>query len=163
MDMFIGCSLIDLYCKCGNTRDGRLVFNALPEKNVSCWNSMVSGYRSNGQLEEAIEIFNHIPQRNNISWNSLIAGYLGVKDFGEAFEVFHRMILCGEQLSKCTFSSVLRACSSLSSLEKGKYAHAKALKLGFHHDIFVDTTLLDMYAKSGEIVSSVKIFSRMRE
>lgn len=160
-DVFIGCSLIDLYCKCGNTRDGRLVFDALPGKNVSCWNAIVSGYSTNGQLGEAIELFGRIPQRNNISWNSLIAGYLGVEDFGEAFEVFRRMILCGEQPSNYTFSSILRACASLASLEKGKYTHAKAVKFGFYHDIFVDTALLDMYAKSGEIVSSEKIFSRM--
>ncbi|KAH6781727.1 hypothetical protein C2S51_007020 [Perilla frutescens var. frutescens] len=161
MNVFVGSSLIDLYCKCGDTKDGRMVFDALPEKNVVCWNSMVSGYSSNGQLAEATELFSHIPQKNNISWNSLIAGHLGVEDFGEAFEVFHQMILYGEQPSKSTFSSVLSACASLASLEKGKYAHAKALKLSFQHDIFVDTALLDMYAKSGGIGSSVKIFKRM--
>lgn len=161
MNVFVGSSLIDLYCKCGNTKDGRLVFDALPEKNVVCWNTVVSGYSSNGHLAEATELFNHIPQKNNISWNSLIAGHLGVEDFEEAFEIFHQMILSGEQPSKSTFSSVLKACASLASLEKGKYAHAKAVKLGFQHDIFVDTALLDMYAKSGGIESSVKIFNRM--
>ncbi|XP_057791619.1 pentatricopeptide repeat-containing protein At2g13600-like [Salvia miltiorrhiza] len=161
MNVFVGCSLIDLYCKCGNSNDGRLVFDALPQKNVVCWNSMVSGYSSNGRISEAVELFNLMPQRNNVSWNSLIAGHLVVEDFGEAFEVFHHMILCGEQPSKSTFSSVLRACASLASLEKGKYAHAKAVKLGFQRDLFVDTALLDMYAKSGEIGSSVKIFNGM--
>ncbi|KAG6391835.1 hypothetical protein SASPL_149596 [Salvia splendens] len=66
---------------------------------------------------------------------SFITGHLGVEDFDEAFEVFHRMILCGEQPSKSSFSSC---------------------------DIFVDTALLDMYAKSGEITSSVEIFNRMK-
>ncbi|KAG6390070.1 hypothetical protein SASPL_151549 [Salvia splendens] len=162
MNVFVGCSLIDLYCKCGSSDDGRLVFDALPHKNVVCWNSMVFGYSSNGMISEAMEVFNRMPQRNNVSWNSLIAGHSGVEDFDEAFEVFHRMILCGEQPSKFSFSSILRACASLASLERGKYAHAKALKLGFQCDIFVDTALLDMYAKSGEITSSVRIFNRMK-
>ncbi|KAL1531622.1 DNA helicase [Salvia divinorum] len=162
MNVFVGCSLIDLYCKCGSSDDGRLVFDALPHKNVVCWNSMVSGYSSNGMISEAMEVFNRMPQRNKVSWNSLIAGHIGVEDFDKAFEVFHRMILCGEQPSKSSFSSVLRACASLASLERGKYAHAKALKLGFQRDIFVDTALLDMYAKSGEITSSVRIFNRMQ-
>lgn len=160
-NVFVGSSLVDLYCKCGNTKDGRLVFGSLPEKNVVCWNSMVSGYSLNGQLAEALELFNQIPQKNNISWNSLIAGHLGVENFGEAFEVFHGMILSGEQLNKPTFSSVLKACASLASLGKGKYAHTKAIKLGFQHDIFVGTALVDMYAKSGSIESSKKIFNRM--
>ncbi|KAK4409936.1 putative pentatricopeptide repeat-containing protein [Sesamum angolense] len=160
-NVFVGSSLVDLYCKCGNTKDGRLVFDSLPEKNVVCWNSMVSGYSLNGQLAEATKLFNRIPQKNNISWNSLIAGHLAVDKFDEAFEVFNGMILSGEQPNKSTFSSVLKACASLASLEKGEYAHAKALKFGFHHDIFVGTALVDMYAKSGSIKSSQKIFNRM--
>ncbi|KAK6128323.1 hypothetical protein DH2020_037937 [Rehmannia glutinosa] len=76
INVFVGSSLIDLYCKCGNTKDGRLVFDEIPEKNVVCWNSMVSGYGFNAQLEKATELFNQIPHKNNISWNSLIAGHL---------------------------------------------------------------------------------------
>ncbi|PIN04914.1 hypothetical protein CDL12_22550 [Handroanthus impetiginosus] len=161
MNVFIGSSLVDLYCKCGNTKDGRLVFDSLPEKNVVCWNSMVSGYSLNGQLAEAIELFNQIPQKNNVSWNSLIAGHLGNKNFAEAFEVFNEMILSGEQPNKSTFSSVLSASANLASLEKGKYVHAKVFKFRFHHDIFMGTALVDMYAKSGSIESSRKIFNRM--
>ena len=52
-DVFIGSSLIDLYCKCGNPDDGRLVFDLISEKNVVCWNSIVGGYSVNGRLEEA--------------------------------------------------------------------------------------------------------------
>ncbi|KAG8366889.1 hypothetical protein BUALT_Bualt16G0014900 [Buddleja alternifolia] len=160
-NVFVGTSLVDLYCKCKSTKDGRVVFDSIPEKNVVCWNSIVSGYSLNGQLGEAKELFNRIPKRNNISWNSLIAGYLGIENFSNALEVFDGMILSGEQPNKSTFSSVLRACASLPSLEKGKYAHAKALKLGFQHDIFVGTALVDMYAKSGSVESSKTIFNRM--
>ncbi|KAI3463022.1 hypothetical protein Pfo_019685 [Paulownia fortunei] len=161
INVFVGSSLVDLYCKCGNTKDGRLVFDSIPEKNVVCWNSMVAGYSLTGRLAEATELFNQIPQKNNISWNSLIAGHLGIENFDEAFEVFNGMILSGEQPNKSTFSSVFKACASLASLEKGKYAHTKALKLGFQHDIFVGTALVDMYAKSGSIEGSKKIFNRM--
>ncbi|KAL8459427.1 hypothetical protein ACS0TY_036786 [Phlomoides rotata] len=159
--VFIGSSLCDLYCKCGNTKDGRLVFDSILEKNVVCWNSMVCGYSLNGQLAEATELFNRIPRKNNMSWNSLIVGHLCVENFIEAFEVFCEMILSGEQPNKSTFSSVLKACASLASSEKGKYSHTKAIKLGFQHEVFVATALVDMYAKSGSIEGSRKIFDRM--
>lgn len=161
-NVFIGSSLCDLYCKCGNTKDGRVVFDSILEKNIVCWNSMVSGYSLNGQLAEATELFSQIPHKNSMSWNSLIVGHLCVDNFGQAFEVFCEMILSGEQPNKSTFSSVLKACASLASSEKGKYSHTKAIKLGFQHDIFVATALVDMYAKSGSIESSRKIFNRMQ-
>ncbi|KAL2532245.1 Pentatricopeptide repeat-containing protein [Abeliophyllum distichum] len=160
-DIFVGCSLVDLYCKCGNTKDGRLMFDSILEKNVVCWNSMVMGYSLNGQLAEAKELFNQIPNKNNISWNSLISGYVETENFDGAFEVFNEMILSGERPNKSTISSVLKACASLVSLEKGEYIHAKVVKLGFQNDIFMGTALVDMYAKSGNIKSSRKVFNRM--
>ncbi|KAL2552438.1 Pentatricopeptide repeat-containing protein [Forsythia ovata] len=160
-DIFVGCSLVDLYCKCGNTIDGRLMFDSILEKNVVCWNSMVTGYSLNGQLAEAIELFNQIPNKNNISWNSLISGYVETENFDGAFEVFNEMILSGERPNKSTISSVLKACASLVSLEKGEYMHAKVVKLSFQNDVFMGTALVDMYAKSGNIESSRKVFNRM--
>ncbi|XP_073274890.1 pentatricopeptide repeat-containing protein At2g13600-like [Primulina huaijiensis] len=162
VNIFVGSALVDLYSKCGNTKAGRLMFDSLSEKNTVCWNSMVSGYSLNGQLAEAKMLFDQIPNKNSISWNSLIAGYVETENFVETFEVFNEMILSGEQPSKSTFSSVLKACASLASLEKGRYAHGKAVKLGFQQDVYVDTALLDMYAKSGSIECSKKIFARMK-
>lgn len=158
---FIGSSLVDLYCKCGHIEDGCLAFDSILEKNVVCWNSMVAGYSLNGYLEEARELFDQIPKKNNVSWNSLMTGYLGGEEFDKLFGVFNEMILSGEQPNKSTFSVVLCACANLASLEKGENFHGKVMKLGFQYDIFVDTALLDMYAKSGSIESSRKIFERM--
>ncbi|CAN4082420.1 unnamed protein product [Withania somnifera] len=160
-DAYIGSSLVDLYCKCGSTKDGRVAFDSILEKNVVCWNSLVSGYSLNNKLEEAKELFGMIPQKDNISWNSLITGYLEYEKFDEVFEVFSDMLLSGEQPSKSTFSSVLCACASLASLERGRNLHGKAIKCGFHSDIFVDTALVDMYAKSSDVESAKKIFKRM--
>ncbi|KAA8530214.1 hypothetical protein F0562_004923 [Nyssa sinensis] len=160
-DLYVSSSLIDLYCKCGKTEDGRLLFDSIWEKNVVCWNSMVSGYSLNGLIEEARELFDQIPKKNNVSWNTMVAGYLENEQFDKVFEVFNEMLLSGETPNKSTFSSVLCACASLASLEKGKNLHGKVIKLGIQYDIFVGTALTDMYAKSGDIESSKWIFNRM--
>ncbi|XP_043703295.1 pentatricopeptide repeat-containing protein At2g13600-like [Telopea speciosissima] len=162
-NIFIGGPLIDMYCKCGKTLDGRLVFELISERNVVCWNSMVAGYGLNGQLEEAKELFEQIPERNNISWNSMISGYAQNEQCHEVLEVFDRMLLSGENPNESTFSSVLRACSSLAYLEKGKNLHGKIVKLGIQYELFVGTALTDMYAKSGDIESSKRVFNKMPE
>lgn len=161
--VFIGSALIDLYCKCGNTGEGRLVFDLIPSKNVVCWNSMISGYSLNGQMEEAENMFQNAPARDNVSWNSIIAGYVEIRQFDEVLEFVNRMLLSGEVLSKSTFSSTLCACSSTASLEKGRNFHAKAIKLGFSGDVYVGTGLTDMYAKCGDMISSRKVFDRMTD
>ncbi|XP_071912017.1 pentatricopeptide repeat-containing protein At2g13600-like [Coffea arabica] len=160
-DVFISSSLVDLYCKCKETGDGRRVFDLTKVKNVACWNSMVAGYSLNCQLEEARKLFDLIPCKNNVSWNCLIVGYLENEQFDKVTDLFNEMLLSGETPNKSTFSSVLRACSSLASLERGKVLHGKIVKHGFQYDIYVGTALISMYSKSGDIECSKQVFSRM--
>ncbi|XP_042975251.1 pentatricopeptide repeat-containing protein At2g13600-like [Carya illinoinensis] len=160
-DVFIGGSLLSFYCKCGKLEYGRLMFDSNLEKNVVSWNSMIGGYTLNGQMEEAKAWFDDMPVRNIISWNTMIVGYTENKQFDKAFEVLHEMLLSGEVPNQSTFSSVLCACASIASLDRGKNLHGKCMKLGFQYDIFVGTALIDMYAKSGDVESSKQVFNRM--
>ncbi|KAL6136280.1 hypothetical protein ACLB2K_061579 [Fragaria x ananassa] len=121
------------------------------EKNVSVLNSLVSLCVRMGEMVRA----------DNVSWNTMVGGYLENKEFDKVFEVFNEMLLCGVTPNISTFSSVLNCCASIASLEKGKNLHGKAIKHGIQFDVFVGTTLTDMYAKSGDIDSSKKVFDRM--
>lgn len=47
-------ALIDMYCKCGDLKSGRQVFYSSMERNVICWTALMSGYASNGRLEQAL-------------------------------------------------------------------------------------------------------------
>ncbi|XWS30381.1 hypothetical protein CRYUN_Cryun24cG0112500 [Craigia yunnanensis] len=108
-DVFIGSSLVDLYCKCGETKDGRLVFDSIEKKNVVSWNSMIGGYSMNGQMDEAKYLFDNMPTRNNVFWGVIIGGHVEYKQFDMVFEVFNEMLLSGETPTKPTLSSVLYA------------------------------------------------------
>lgn len=162
-DVFIGSTIIDMYCKCGKTKDGRQVFDLISARNIVSWNSMVTGYSYNGQFKEAKELLQRMPMRNVVSWNALIAGYVQNEHCEKVFDVFDDMLLTGAMPNESTFSSILRACASLSSLEKGRNLHGKVLKLGIQYDVFMGTALTDMYAKSGDIESSKRVFDRMPE
>lgn len=161
-DVFIDSSLIDFYCKCRETRDGRMVFDSVVEKTVVPWNCMVGGYSLNGQMEEARVLFDKMPVKNSVTWGAMIAGFIEHHEFDQVFEVFNEMVLSGETPNSSTFSSLLCACANVASLEKGKNIHGKLIKLGVQYDVFLGTALIDMYAKSGDIESSKLVFDRMR-
>lgn len=161
---FISSSLIDMYCKSGRPEEGRRVFDVAPEKkNLICWNAMVSGYCRNGSFHEAMELFERMPQRNRASWNGLISGLIFREAYDEAVELFGEMLAAGEVPSALTLSSVLRGCAGSSALEKGRAVHCWVAKLGLQDDLFMGTALTDMYAKSGDIASSKRVFSLMGE
>ncbi|KAH7568318.1 hypothetical protein JRO89_XS07G0275300 [Xanthoceras sorbifolium] len=53
-DQFIQSGLVDMYCKCGDMSSGRQAFYGSVERNVIMWTALMSGYVSNGRLEQAL-------------------------------------------------------------------------------------------------------------
>jgi pentatricopeptide repeat protein len=109
-------------------------------------------------MGESEELFKKMPARNAASWNAVISGYAGNGQFVDALKSFNTMLASGQVPGKITFSSVLLSCENLCSLEMGKMAHAKIMKLGIEENIFMGTALTDMYAKSGDLESSKRVF-----
>ncbi|XVE81016.1 hypothetical protein DITRI_Ditri15bG0028800 [Diplodiscus trichospermus] len=60
-----------------------------------------------------------------------------------------------------TFPLLFKACAALTSLYDGTKLHAHVLQLGFQQDIFVQTSLLDMYSKCTDLVSARNVFDEM--
>lgn len=131
--------------------------------NLILRNTLVDMYAKCGSVKEARQAFDGMPERDVISWNALIAGYAQHGPVEEAFELFHKMEREGVQPDRVTFLSVLKACTSLSALEQGKQIHAHVRRAGFDSDIFVASTLLDMYAKCGSVEEAREIFDEMQE
>lgn len=51
---FVQSGLIDMYCKCGDMVSGRHVFYGSVCRSVVSWTALMSGYASNGRLEQAL-------------------------------------------------------------------------------------------------------------
>ncbi|CAL4926833.1 unnamed protein product [Urochloa decumbens] len=161
--LFVSSSLIDMYCKCKQCRDAQRIFDSLQRKNIVCWNSLISGYSWNGKMVEADKLFKKMPARNAASWNTMISGYAENRQFVDALKSFRAMLASGQIPGEITLSSVLLVCANLCSIEMGKMVHAQIVKLGIEDNIFNGTALSDMYAKSGDLDSSKRMFYQMPE
>ncbi|XP_057459663.1 pentatricopeptide repeat-containing protein At1g08070, chloroplastic-like [Actinidia eriantha] len=53
-------TLIHLYGNCGEIGVARHVFDAMSERNVITWNSMIAGYTRSGCWEEVVELFRNM-------------------------------------------------------------------------------------------------------
>jgi len=51
---YIKSALIDMYCKCGDMASGRKVFYNSKNRSAVSWTALISGYISNGRLEQAL-------------------------------------------------------------------------------------------------------------
>ncbi|CAK9253966.1 unnamed protein product [Sphagnum jensenii] len=60
-----------------------------------------------------------------------------------------------------TFVGVLNACASIVALEEGRCAHEQIIECGWDSDVFVGSSLVDMYAKCGSMEDAQSVFNKM--
>ena len=56
-DCFIGCSLVDMFAKCGKVVNAQEVFDKLAMRDVVSWNAIITGHVQNGFTSEALKFF----------------------------------------------------------------------------------------------------------
>lgn len=128
-DITIGNAVVVMYAKLGLVDSARAVFNWLPNKDVISWNTIISGYAQNGFASEAIEMYNIMEE--------------------EGGEI---------SANQGTWVSVLPACSQAGALRQGMKLHGRLLKNGLYLDVFVGTSLADMYGKCGRLDDALSLF-----
>ncbi|XP_020248733.1 pentatricopeptide repeat-containing protein At1g20230-like [Asparagus officinalis] len=76
---------------------------------------------------------------------------------------FSSMLSDDARPDKFLIPKVLKACSELRSLSLGSAVHGYMVRIQLHPDVFIGNSLIDMYAKCGDIGSSRVVFDRMEE
>ncbi|KAH9800319.1 pentatricopeptide repeat-containing protein [Citrus sinensis] len=130
--------------------------------NLHVTNALIDMYSKCGDLVKARDLFESIEKRDVISWNVMIGGYTHTSDYKEALMLFRQMLQSNIEPNDVTFLSVLPACAYLGALDLGKWIHAYIDK---NHqklnNVSLWTSLIDMYAKCGNIKAAEQVFDGM--
>ncbi|XP_027335855.1 pentatricopeptide repeat-containing protein At4g16835, mitochondrial [Abrus precatorius] len=95
-DTTAGTSLISMYYKCGDLNDAWELFVQIPQKDVVCWNAMISGYAQHGAGEKALHLFDKMKSEDmKPDWITFVAvllacNHAGLVDLG--VEYFKAMV-----------------------------------------------------------------------
>ncbi|KAJ7552718.1 hypothetical protein O6H91_06G066700 [Diphasiastrum complanatum] len=133
------------------------------QSDVVVGNTLVDMYAKCGCTEDARELFDNTSERDVVSWNAMIAGYAQNGLGKDALALYEQMKQEGMQPNNVTVVFLLKACTSLAALEKGKQLHSEIIKRGFESDVVVGSTLVNMYAKCGCTEDARELFDNMSE
>lgn len=124
-------ALTSMYAKCGQVLTAKLLFDQLEFQDVILWNAMISGYAKNGHADEAMELFRKMIMEKNITPDSI------------------------------TIRSAILGCAHAGSLEQARWMDGYVYNNSkYSDDLFVNTTLIDMYAKCGSVELARAVFDR---
>ncbi|KAL8059192.1 hypothetical protein ABFS82_03G068200 [Erythranthe guttata] len=170
-DVYTWNSMIGGYCQAGYCGVAHDLFKQMQESgfilpNVVTWNVMITGYIQNGDEDEAMDMFNTMEKiggvkRDTATWNALIAGLLDHGQKNKALGIFRQMQSCGVKPNSVTVLSILPACANLIAVKKLKEIHCCVVKRSLESELSVANSMIDTYAKAGEIEYSKKIFANM--
>ncbi|CAK9140500.1 unnamed protein product [Ilex paraguariensis] len=165
-DLLICNSLISMYCKNGNLELARAVFDSMKNRNLSSWNSIISGYAAHGYLNDAWKLFYEMETTNVtpdiITWNCLLSGHFLHGSYQEVLNILLKMQVSGFKPNSSSITSVLQAISELGSLNFGKEIHGYVMRNRLDYDIYVGTSLLDMYVKNDNLCYAQGVFGSLK-
>ncbi|EEF40650.1 pentatricopeptide repeat-containing protein, putative [Ricinus communis] len=125
-------------------------------------NSFISFYAKSSCTESALKVFDTMPLKDPISWNCIINGYFQNGYFTQGFIMFKEMYECGIVPKPELVASVVSVCVRLGDMKLGRAIHALVLIDGrIAKEIFVLTSLVDWYFKSGDSLMALRVFDQI--
>ncbi|VVA90007.1 unnamed protein product [Arabis nemorensis] len=111
----------------------------------------------------SLSIFRHLKEKNLFLFNALICGLTENARFECSVRHFILMLRLGVRPDQLTFPFVLKSNSKLKFRWLGRALHAATVKDCVDCDSFVRVSLVDMYAKTGELRYASQVFDESPE
>ncbi|PWA60518.1 tetratricopeptide repeat (TPR)-like superfamily protein [Artemisia annua] len=129
-DVSVVNSLVGFYSKVGRMNEAESLFDRMCLKDLVSWNSMISGYASNGEWLKGLDLFRKFTSLDLTKPDSV------------------------------TLLTVLTCCANLQNLQAGKQIHGYIIRHPSLCDITsVGNSLINFYSKCGDLDSAFRSFS----
>lgn len=163
-NVVVGTSLVDMYSKCGDVDDSRLVFDHMVNRNVITWTSMVTGYSQIEKPDEAMALVKEMVRQdlrpNCVTYNSLLSSFSGPDCLSYCLQVHCCIIQLGLESNvyiAATLVTVYSKCSS--SLEDFK----KVCSVVMTCDNIAWNAVIAGYSKLGRHEEALRCFHEMKQ
>ncbi|XP_051137224.1 pentatricopeptide repeat-containing protein At1g71460, chloroplastic [Andrographis paniculata] len=121
--------------------------------------SLVDMYFKCGKINLACRVFEEVEERDVVVWGAMIAGFAHNRLQWEALAYTRRMVNEGIEVNSVVLTSILPVIGEILAPKIGKEVHAYVIKTkGYSKQLFIQSGLIDMYCKCGDLASGRKVF-----
>ncbi|TXG58087.1 hypothetical protein EZV62_015916 [Acer yangbiense] len=112
-------------------------------------------------LTYAFSIFSQLENPNLFIYNALIQGFSASENPSQSLHFYTQLQSQGLFPDNITFPFLVKACTKLVSVYMGIQVHAQIIKHGLLNDVYVQNSVVHMYATFGDMKAARNIFRRM--
>ncbi|OVA03477.1 Pentatricopeptide repeat [Macleaya cordata] len=132
-DPYVQNGLIQMYSKCEKLFDARCLFDNMSDKTVVSWNTIITCYAELGRWDDVKNLFWSMVELSFSAPNSI------------------------------TLVKMISACTKSGDFEEGKWVHGYIEENGIGLSLNLGNSLMNMYAKIGEMSEAHRLFDQMFE
>ncbi|PIN22909.1 hypothetical protein CDL12_04375 [Handroanthus impetiginosus] len=123
-DSFVTNALMEMYAKCGSTDAVQLLFDGLIQRDVACWNSMISMHAQHGDAEKALNMFKQMKaegiQPDYVTFIGLLSACAHVGLVKEGFRYFESMLELGIEPGEEHYTCMVTLLARAGELHEAK-------------------------------------------
>ncbi|KAL6523224.1 hypothetical protein OROGR_016827 [Orobanche gracilis] len=123
---FAGCSLTDMYVKCGFFISGKKAFGSIENPDIVSWNALIAGFAYGGDANEAMSIFSRMRRLrlspDEITVRSLLCGFTDPMNLSQGKQVHSYIIQIG-------LDHDIPVCNTLLTMYANCAGYANAYKM----------------------------------
>ncbi|XP_030487855.2 putative pentatricopeptide repeat-containing protein At3g25060, mitochondrial [Cannabis sativa] len=123
--------------------------------------SVLNLYAKCGKIDDAATLFDEMPKRDLVCWTSMISGFVRSGKPLKAVDIYRRMQKGGVEADGVVMLGLIQACVSLGNSKLGLSIHGHLIRRDQPLDVVLQTSLVDMYTKFGNLDSACLLFKRM--
>ncbi|KAG2383989.1 Pentatricopeptide repeat-containing protein [Vigna angularis] len=110
-------------------------------------------------FDYSLRIFDHLHNPNPFTWNTIMRAHFELQNNPHQAITLYKLFLAKHaKPDNYTYPILLQCCAARVSEFEGRELHAHVVRFGFHQDVYVRNTLINLYAICGRMSSARQVF-----
>lgn len=129
--------------------------------DVFVGSSLLNMHAKCGNMDKALKVFDKMPRKDMVCWTTMLSGYAQCGMAIEAIEFFRKMEKEGVEGDGVSMLGLVQAIANLGDFRLGLSVHGYLIRRGIPMDVAIQTSLIDMYSKTGHLELAFRMFMIM--